>query len=307
MKLISYDVGIKNMAYVIFDIQHDSLSMCDWNVINLMQATEIPQKTCVFEIVKKKTLLESSPNICGNKANYEKNGLCFCTMHAKKMAKSKNYLFPETSKISEIRKHSLDKLHTLGISYGIFLETGCPKTKKESLEKVISYVQQNSMQKIDQKREKAGEVDLITLGRSLKHELDGLNHLEGLTHIIIENQISPIATRMKTLQGMLAQYYIMKDENGDFTLEFISSSNKLKHLVKKQGQENNYKQHKIDSIHFCKEFLEANSGLSMWKSSLETRKKDDLADCFLQAIYYLKTQKLITYAEDLKINSISLS
>jgi hypothetical protein len=40
---------------------------------------------------------------------------------------------------------------------------------------------------------------------------------------------------------------------------------------------------------------------------LETSKKDDLADCFLQGLYYLKMQKLITYAEDLKINCISLS
>jgi len=109
------------------------------------------------------------------------------------------------------------------------------------------------------------------------------------------------------LQGMLAQYYIMKDESDSLVLEFISSSNKLKHLVKKDSQENTYKQHKLDSIHFCKLFLEANPGFSSWKSALETSKKDDLADCFLQGLYYLKMQKLITYAEDLKINCISLS
>ena len=31
------------------------------------------------------------------------------------------------------------------------------------------------------------------------------------THVIIENQISPIANRMKTIQGMITQYFIMKN------------------------------------------------------------------------------------------------
>ena len=47
-----------------------------------------------------------------------------------------------------------------------------------------------------------------------------------ITHVLIENQISPIATRMKTLQGMLTQYYIDHLENVDIT--FVSSVNKLK-------------------------------------------------------------------------------
>ena len=47
-----------------------------------------------------------------------------------------------------------------------------------------------------------------------------------ITHVVIENQLSPIANRMKTIQGMLAQYFIMIDENID--IQFISSSNKLK-------------------------------------------------------------------------------
>ena len=43
--------------------------------------------------------------------------------------------------------------------------------------------------------------------------------------VIIENQISTIASRMKTLQGMISQYFIMK---GIPSIEFISSINKLK-------------------------------------------------------------------------------
>jgi hypothetical protein len=34
------------------------------------------------------------------------------------------------------------------------------------------------------------------------------------------------------------------------------------------------------------------------------KKKDDLADSFLQGIWYLKNKNIITYAENLKINSV---
>jgi hypothetical protein len=33
-------------------------------------------------------------------------------------------------------------------------------------------------------------------------------------------------------------------------------------------------------------------------------KKDDFADCFLQGIWYLKQSKIITYADNLKINLV---
>ena len=46
-----------------------------------------------------------------------------------------------------------------------------------------------------------------------KTEFDKIDKLKDITHIIIENQISPIATRMKTIQGLLTQYFIMKYNN----------------------------------------------------------------------------------------------
>jgi len=50
--------------------------------------------------------------------------------------------------------------------------------------------------------------------------------------------------------------------------------------------------------------IDANDNLNKWKDSLNTKKKDDLADSFLQGIWYLKHKNIIMYAEDLKINSV---
>jgi hypothetical protein len=157
---------------------------------------------------------------------------------------------------------------------------------------------------IFRKKKTAGEVDLITIGRNMKTCLDNLRNVHNITHVIMENQISTIASRMKTIQGMLAQYYIMQPSLPQ--VEFVSSANKLKHLVI-SSERDTYKQHKKDSIEFCEKFLSSNQHLGNWGDILHTPKKDDLADAFLQGIWYLKHRKLITYADNLNINSVSLS
>ena len=137
---------------------------------------------------------------------------------------------------------------------------------------------------------------------------------------------------------MLAQYFIMKG-SPDIIIEFISSSNKLKgftqikteekkndekkkEVKKKEKNEEKknegepetsenlktkYKQHKKDGITICSQFIENNVHMHGWKECMNSVKKDDLADCFLQGIWYLKHKNIINYAEDLKINSVLLS
>ena len=75
---------------------------------------------------------------------------------------------------------------------------------------------------------------------------------------------------MKTIQGMLAQYFIMKNEND---IEFLSSSGKLKGFEKMNGDiESNYKQHKKDAIFYCKKFLEKPE-YNSWNWILDNEKK----------------------------------
>ena len=65
-----------------------------------------------------------------------------------------------------------------------------------------------------------------------------------------------------------------------------------------------YKAHKTDGITYCQEILEKNATLTHWNSSMNTRKKDDLADAFLQGMWYFKQQNIICYADDLKIKLV---
>ena len=141
--------------------------------------------------------------------------------------------------------------------------------------------------------------------------------IQEITHVVIENQISPIANRMKTIQGMLAQYFIMINENIDIV--FVSSSHKLKQFneinttyEKEENHTNhykpknnpNYKENKLDGVFYCNKILEANDILQKWRDKMNTKKKDDLADSFLQGLWHFKQHKIIYYADDLKINIV---
>jgi hypothetical protein len=63
-----------------------------------------------------------------------------------------------------------------------------------------------------------------------------------------------------------------------------------------------YKANKSDGIIICRLFFESNpEEMGKWSPIFEkSSKRDDLADCFLQGIWYLKSNKIIYYAARLK-------
>jgi len=231
----------------------------------------------------------------------------------------------------------LEELIKFGNSHLLFMDVeNITKTLKkgEILDKINDFLKKQSLEPIIKKKSKtANDTDLIKIGKNMKNSLNKVLETIDITNVIIENQISPIANRMKTIQGMLAQYFIIKDEN--IAIEFVSSSNKLKQFsdvsMKKPKQSENilentikytknttenstnigtnpdYKKHKIDGVLYCSQIISNNDFLNQWTSSLDTKKKDDLADCFLQGLWFLKQKNIITYAEDLKIKIVYLS
>ena len=315
MRLISFDVGIKNMAYCIFDIDTNKVfSMIDWNIMNLMNESNTIVHTCSCHLKPKSKKNIGNPSPCNSKAKYTKNGKYYCDKHAKTCE-----FLPYSKACSQpsLKKMKVDMLiQKYKECFPLLPMTNLPMTKVS----MLRTFDEKMLEPISKPKEKsASETDLITIGKNMSVLLDTIPNLNMITHVIIENQISPLANRMKTIQGMLAQYFIIKG-SPTLHIEFVSSFNKLKDFTKsgessdlsenrssknvgsppiiRNEMKDNYKQHKKDSIVICQRFLDNNENLTKWKDSahfISLTKRDDLADCFLQGIWYMKNKKNIVY------------
>jgi hypothetical protein len=372
MRLISFDIGIRNMAYCIFDTDTSAPStpaISEWTVINVGEvSTGAPTNTHKCScMTKPKSVKSPTSTQCTHPAKYTDpaNTKYYCMTHAK----TSGFLLPKKAhEPAALKKRKAQDLYAF---LQPFVVASAPSTtptppqtftkKQDALDFAKTYFETHSLKLVDQPTsQNVKDIDLLTIGRNIKTLFDQSPQMARATHVIIENQISPLANRMKTIQGMVAQYFIMKTPA--IQIEFISSSNKLKgltaaathattavlpkknrsdlvetqsntptptppnapqvnsampaepalgptqeHLPTKMDKQK-YKQHKTDAIAICRQFLIQNpcmtSGAGGGVDLMASRKRDDLADCFLQGIWYLKSRNIITYAENLKINSI---
>jgi hypothetical protein len=301
MKIISIDVGIKNLAFCILDYDYeyeyedeyeykDALNkvykILSWDVINL--CGEEPNCTFITEKEKK---------VCDKKAKYCKNNINYCQTHAKMTS----YILP-TKQISPaaIKKLKLTNLISFAKEYNIpFNEDD----KKEGiLKSVLSFINEKALEFTN--KQSANNLDLVKIGIAMKNAFDEiLSSIPPMDQVIIENQISPIANRMKTIQGMIAQYFIMK---GVLQVSFISAANKLKAFTAADTK-TEYKDRKKLSVEVTnklliahKEHEDKNVNIKYKNKNLKEKdwinlflkhkKKDDLADSFLQGIWFLQNK-----------------
>jgi len=127
-------------------------------------------------------------------------------------------------------------------------------------------------------------MNLVQYGRNLKKQFTEIFKDIKIDGVIVENQIGPLAMRMKTLQGMIMQHFIEKNIP---LVEEVSASNKLKEFI--GNKKTTYSERKKLSIDFTREIISKDNLLSQWLDIFNKhKKKDDLADSFLQGRWYLK-------------------
>ena len=131
MKILSIDVGIKNLAYCLFDINtsnkeksiidnsntiidnsntvihSDIFNIIDWNIINLCD----DKHKCCF--INNNAKCEKDIK-CNKNAKYYINNEYYCSIHSKKT----KYLLPN-DEITKYKKLNLDKLITLCNKYNL--------------------------------------------------------------------------------------------------------------------------------------------------------------------------------------------
>ena len=216
MKYLSFDVGIKNLAYCSLN---DKKEILDWGIINL---DKNPKCQCGLqkECQKSATFIVTCDN---GETKYS------CTTHTKKYKKKK---------------------------------------------------------KINADR------DIFNLSKIMINELNSKEDFLNHDVICIENQPALKNPVMKTVQMILYSYFMIEGATKDKPVEqvhMINARNKLK-VYKGPPVEckykEKYKRNKYLSVEYTKNMI-LNQEEKFIELFTESKKKDDLADAYLQGIYFI--------------------
>lgn len=284
MKILSWDVGIKNLAFCLLHKIDDQFEIIKWGVINLVE----DRQKCDFII--------RGGNSCGelaktciyhtDKINLFNDAECkyACTKH-------KDKLIPKLEKGKDNKcMHCSNDCTSmlLNTSYG-----WCDEHIKKS-ESFVKKIRAKKVTVVNCTKQPMQE-----LAEKLFSKLD-TNHPEFMKvdNVIIENQPSLRNPTMKTLSAILYSYFVIRGitdkERMQSTIQeirFVSPSNKLKIdrktteivLGNNDDKSKAYKMTKKLGIKYCSAII-SQEDLELLNTY---KKKDDLCDSFLQGFQYL--------------------
>lgn len=280
MKILSWDVGIINLAYCLLEYNDNKYHVIEWGLINLSDKKE--NKKC---LICQKNASQQYYDI--NDDNYK----CFCKTHIKSYQEPK---LPEINKFFTIPDSKINCCQCDKIAKRTFNHKNyCSNHGRLFYQKLSKQIKVSTI-----KKEK-NTFDIDKLRFNLVHELDNKPELFIAEKVLIENQPSLKNPRMKSISSTLYDYYLIrgiidKSFNSQINqVKYMSPSNKIKlskdnKIVKEADKSQKYKLTKKLAVDYVKALLD--NDLNNFKEYfLSVKKKDDLADAFLQGAYYLTT------------------
>jgi len=296
--ILSFDVGVIHLSYCLLTkkefIKSDGTNKIDWYVIdwNNIDLTNRDEQKCH----------------CGAKAKLSNtvNGEIkyYCKTHGKKVDVTIQQFedcFKEIPKNKEkvLCGHET-KNKTCGKTASCYkIDTECYYCKTHAKQIHTSETKGSQLKNFKLKSSTTLNFDDVKYG--LMMELEKRSNLLSADYVVIENQPSFKNPRMKSIASTLYDYYLIRGiidksvtKSNITQVKFMSPSNKLKladegdtkQLIKAKSTDDTkaYKLTKSLGIKYC---LDLTNHLPDWQKHFNShKKKDDLADSFLQGAYF---------------------
>ena len=287
MKILSWDIGIKNLSYCLVSYIDNEIKIISWEIINLVSDDKKKEKIICQGFL-------NNGSTCTKEAkSFNSNTLVpYCKVHSKKF---------NTELVLEIKNNTCS--HYLKNK-----DSRCPKKIVwETSNPLVGYCgthyKKYNPDDLKKKVKKKKNENFDDISIKLIQELDQREFLQDADIILIENQPALKNPKMKSIQMLVYSYFLIRskiDKNNLTTISFLLANNKLK--VKLDDLEKNnlilennkkikdkYKRRKELAKDYCLYYLENNITDKKWLDIYQShKKKDDLADTFLMNVYKIQ-------------------
>ncbi len=255
MKLVSFDVGLRNLSYCVLEgTSRKDVKITDWNIIDVLgERAGVGAARC-FK--------------CTAAARYEhaSEGTYACSRH-----------IPKKSKTNPVTKQALNKKSVMELTAEIdTIGLRTDVTKKPDLVKLLyNHHRQNTWKKCVSSALSGSVLDQAP---ALIQCLDArAESWKGADLIVVENQPE---RRMYAVQAMIQMFFCVRG----FRCEGISATHKLSNIVTVDDRVDTYKGRKKTGITHAYALVPQEYHEHFDKH----KKKDDLADSFLQGLWALE-------------------
>jgi hypothetical protein len=301
--ILSFDVGVIHLAYCLMTkkefTKSDGTKRLDWYILdwNNIDLTNRDEQKCHCGAKAKLS------NMVGGVLKY------YCKTHGKKVdtiTQEFNVWTKECpdkkSNKCEYQSKPLDETSYCGKFAGYYRminDQACYLCTTHAKQVYKSEVKSSQLKSFKLKSSTTLNFDDVKY--SLMIELENKPNLLTADYVVIENQPSFKNPRMKSIATTLYDYYLIRGvidkpitKSNISQVKFMSPSNKLKladegdtkQLIKAKGTDDTkaYKLTKSLGIKYC---LDLTTHLDSWQKHFNShKKKDDLADAFLQGAYF---------------------
>jgi hypothetical protein len=254
MKIISFDPGLRNLAFCVIEgTNRSNLKITHWDLIDVMAETAGHDSPKCFKCKKPANWLKNSEEVYS------------CGTHKPKTGKAPTK--------SSLTKKSTETLQAEALHNGVV-----GNTKKELVDGLYKFYTANTWKRCVKSTK---SVSVVDLANPIAQCLETRKQIWKNANLVCFEQQPD--KRMLCVQAMMHMWFVC----AGYKCKGVSAIHKLTNIITVQDATTTYKGRKKTGILHAQQLVPV-----QWREyMMKHPKKDDLADCFLQGLWVLENAK----------------